>query len=262
MEKIAGYIGISVFVLAALLYANQALERYQRARDKRLASYHERHPQSAALTREQKRLMVFELLPAYLDGDPLLTPVAPQGRLSEIMVNLQVMYRIQGRDSAVQMIEYLLSGQRSARLDDKLIADRKPLKEIRQTVADILGIDVAKVDRVPSTYAWDLAGAAHLAKHAYWCGFLTEAQLWEYLADTARLADQLGRDWHEYTLSYMLGALIALPENPERLNGARDLYQVTPERLAQNPALASYHRYCFHPEKPDPEQRWQQAAGF
>ena len=82
------------------------------------------------------------------------------------------------------------------------------MSKIQKQIAKGLGIEVAEVEAVKSAYAWDLCRAASLAKWCYWCKYLTEAEMWEVLNQVSAIAKEQGKNWQEYTISFLLGRTI------------------------------------------------------
>ena len=47
-----------------------------------------------------------------------------------------------------------------------------------------------------------------LAKWCYWLQYISEAEMWEYLNEGAVKASSLGKDWNDYTVSFLMGRAI------------------------------------------------------
>ena len=82
------------------------------------------------------------------------------------------------------------------------------LIELQTLIADGLKTDLAQVQTTTSTYAWDVCRLVSLAKWCYWLQYISEAEMWKYLNEGAVKASSLGKDWNDYTVSFLMGRAI------------------------------------------------------
>lgn len=165
------------------------------------------HISQTPLTEEQKRLLTYGAILAYYRGESL-TSLMPKEVLDRYQFGLRQQWEITDTASAKATIADLLAQKRSLQFRHLLTETSPELSKIQKQIAKGLGIEVAEVEAVKSAYAWDLCRAASLAKWCYWCKYLTEAEMWEVLNQVAAIAKEQGKNWHEYTISFLLGRTI------------------------------------------------------
>ena len=159
------------------------------------------------LTEEQKRLLTFGAILTYYRGEHLLN-LMPTEILERYKQGLRQQWEITDSISAKETINDLLAQKRSLQFRPLLTQTSPELSKIQKQIAKGLGIEVQQVETVKSAYAWDLCRAASLAKWCYWCKYLTEAEMWEVLNQVAAIAKEQGKNWQEYTISFLLGRTI------------------------------------------------------
>ena len=108
-----------------------------------------------------------------------------------------------------------------------------------------LGIEVAEVEAVKSAYAWDLCRAASLAKWCYWCKYLTEAEMWEVLNQVSAIAKEQGKNWHEYTISFLLGRTIQGFDLEDLIILTSQLFHSKSPSLRKIEDIDVYQKYPF-----------------
>ena len=159
------------------------------------------------MTEEQKRLLTYGAILAYYRGESL-TSLMPKEVLDRYQFGLRQQWEITDTASAKETIADLLEQKRSLQFRHLLTETSPELSKIQKQIAKGLGIEVAEVEAVKSAYAWDLCRAASLAKWCYWCKYLTEAEMWEVLNQVSAIAKEQGKNWQEYTISFLLGSTI------------------------------------------------------
>ena len=123
---------------------------------------------------------------------------------------LQKQWSINGREDAIETLNALLNLELSTELDE-VLAQRVSSEELivlQTLIADGLKTDLAQVRTTTSTYAWDVCRLVSLAKWCYWLQYISEEEMWKYLNEGAVKASSLGKDWNDYTVSFLMGRAI------------------------------------------------------
>ncbi len=239
------YIGFGLFVLILLVSAVRSFAPQSHGSFQSFAPVGKRLSRTDALSEKQKRLLTFSLLPSYLRAEPLLVLKQPGRHSARSKATLAEEWGLDDRDAILAQLDYLLSGARSTSLDTELMEGSELALSSRRAVASALLLSPSCLDAINSTYAWDCGEAAELAKLAYSADFLSEQELWNYLEQISDNAQRFGRDWYEYTLSYLLGRTMQGESLALIKERAYTLFHLPKDALVQEPNLNAYSRYRF-----------------
>jgi len=202
------------------------------------------HINQTPLTEEQKRLLTYGAILAYYRGESL-TSLMPKEVLDRYQFGLRQQWEITDTASAKETIGDLLAQKRSLQFRHLLTETSPELSKIQKQIAKGLGIEVAEVEAVKSAYAWDLCRAASLAKWCYWCKYLTEAEMWEVLNQVSAIAKEQGKNWHEYTISFLLGRTIQGFDLEDLIILTSQLFHSKSPSLRKIEDIDVYQKYPF-----------------
>ena len=202
------------------------------------------HINQQPLTDEQKRLLTYGAILAYYRGENL-TSLMPKEVLDRYQFGLRQQWSVTDAASAKATLSDLLALKRSQQFRPALTQTSAELSKIQKQIAKGLGIEVAEVAAVQSAYAWDLCRAASLAKWCYWCKYLTEAEMWEVLNQVAAIAKEKGKNWQEYTISFLLGRTIQGFDLEEFIILASQLFHSKSPSLRRIEDIDVYQKYSF-----------------
>ena len=202
------------------------------------------HINQDPLTEEQKRLLTFGAILTYYRGEHLLN-LMPTEILERYKQGLRQQWEITDSISAKETIKDLLAQKRSLQFRPLLTQTSPELSKIQKQIAKGLGIEVQQVETVKSAYAWDLCRAASLAKWCYWCKYLTEAEMWEVLNQVSAIAKEQGKNWQEYTISFLLGRAIQGFNLDELIIFTSQLFHSKSPPLRKIEDIDVYQKYSF-----------------
>ena len=190
----------AVFLFALKIYVNKV---YTKKHLQKQIGHINQNP----LTEEQIRLLTFGAILTYYRGENLLNLI-PTEILETYQKGLRRQWEITDTASAKETINDLLAEKRSLQFRHLLTQTSPELSKIQKQIAKGLEIELAQVEAVKSAYAWDLCRAASLAKWCYWCQYITETEMWDILQKVSEIAKEQGKNWQEYTISFLLGRTI------------------------------------------------------
>lgn len=231
---------VAILVIAIIgIYAFTAYLNLKAKRNRKafLAS----HPQTP-LTEEKKRLLTFGAILSLYRYEDILSLVTDSS-MSEYAEGLRDQWDITGREEALETLDTLLSFERSHELDGVLHQHMgsDDLKQLQNTIAQELGMSLAQVQATTSTYAWDVCRLVSLAKWCYWLHYISEEEMWKYHQDGAVKAAAAGKDWNDYTVSFLLGRALQGFQLDDILPNCKTLFQNDPSEQDSD----VYSRYSF-----------------
>lgn len=159
------------------------------------------------LSEEQKRLLAFGAILSYHRGEEILSIVPNQG-LDKYIYGLRNQWQISNSSDAKQILSELLELQRSLSFQPLFDQSSPKLAKIQKAIAKKLEIELEQVEAVKTAYAWDECRAASLSKWCYWCGFISEEEMWSFLQKISEIAKQNSKNWQDYMVSFLLGRTI------------------------------------------------------
>ena len=227
----------AVFLFALQIYINKA---YTKKHLQKQIGHINQNP----LTEEQIRLLTFGAILTYYRGENLLNLI-PTEILETYQKGLRQQWEIIDTASAKQTISDLLAQKRSLQFRHLLTQTSPELSRIQKQIANGLGIELAQVEAVKSAYAWDLCRAASLAKWCYWCQYISETEMWNILQKVSDIAKEQGKNWQEYTISFLLGRTIQGFDLEDLIILTSQLFHSKSPSLRKIEGIDVYQRYSF-----------------
>ena len=227
----------AVFLFALKIYVNKV---YTKKHLQKQIGHINQNP----LTEEQIRLLTFGAILTYYRGENLLNLI-PTEILETYQKGLRRQWEITDTASAKETINDLLAEKRSLQFRHLLTQTSPELSKIQKQIANGLGIELAQVEAVKSAYAWDLCRAASLAKWCYWCQYITETEMWDILQKVSEIAKEQGKNWQEYTISFLLGRTIQGFDLENLIILTSQLFHSKSPSLRKIEGIDVYQRYSF-----------------
>jgi len=227
----------AVFLFALKIYVNKV---YTKKHLQKQIGHINQNP----LTEEQIRLLTFGAILTYYRGENLLNLI-PTEILETYQKGLRRQWEITDTASAKETISNLLAEKRSLQFRHLLTQTSPELSKIQKQIANGLGIELAQVEAVKSAYAWDLCRAASLAKWCYWCQYITETEMWDILQKVSEIAKEQGKNWQEYTISFLLGRTIQGFDLENLIILTSQLFHSKSPSLRKIEGIDVYQRYSF-----------------
>ena len=227
----------AVFLFALQIYINKA---YTKKHLQKQIGHINQNP----LTEEQIRLLTFGAILTYYRGENLLNLI-PTEILETYQKGLRRQWEITDTASAKETISDLLAQKRSLQFRHLLTQTSPELSKIQKQIAKGLEIELAQVEAVKSAYAWDLCRAASLAKWCYWCQYITETEMWDILQKVSDIAKEQGKNWQEYTISFLLGRTIQGFDLENLIILTSQLFHSKSPSLRKIEGIDVYQRYSF-----------------
>ena len=227
----------AVFLFALKIYVNKV---YTRKHLQKQIGHINQNP----LTEEQIRLLTFGAILTYYRGENLLNLI-PTEILETYQKGLRRQWEITDTASAKETISDLLAEKRSLQFRHLLTQTSPELSKIQKQIAKGLEIELAQVEAVKSAYAWDLCRAASLAKWCYWCQYINETEMWDILQKVSDTAKEQGKNWQEYTISFLLGRTIQGFDLENLIILTSQLFHSKSPSLRKIEVIDVYQRYSF-----------------
>lgn len=227
----------AVFLFALKIYVNKV---YTRKHLQKQIGHINQNP----LTEEQIRLLTFGAILTYYRGENLLNLI-PTEILETYQKGLRRQWEITDTASAKETISDLLAQKRSLQFRHLLTQTSPELSKIQKQIAKGLETELAQVEAVKSAYAWDLCRAASLAKWCYWCQYITETEMWDILQKVSDTAKEQGKNWQEYTISFLLGRTIQGFDLENLIILTSQLFHSKSPSLRKIEGIDVYQRYSF-----------------
>ena len=227
----------AVFLFALQIYINKA---YTKKHLQKQIGHINQNP----LTEEQIRLLTFGAILTYYRGENLLNLI-PTEILETYQKGLRRQWEITDTASAKETISDLLAQKRSLQFRHLLTQTSPELSKIQKQIANGLGIEIAQVEAVKSAYAWDLCRAASLAKWCYWCQYISDTEMWNILQKVSDIAKEQGKNWQEYTISFLLGRTIQGFDLEDLIILTSQLFHSKSPSLRKIEGIDVFQRYSF-----------------
>ena len=227
----------AVFLFALQIYINKA---YTKKHLQKQIGHINQNP----LTEEQIRLLTFGAILTYYRGENLLNLI-PTEILETYQKGLRRQWEITDTASAKETISDLLAEKRSLQFRHLLTQTSPELSKIQKQIANGLGIEIAQVEAVKSAYAWDLCRAASLAKWCYWCQYISDTEMWNILQKVSDIAKEQGKNWQEYTISFLLGRTIQGFDLEDLIILTSQLFHSKSPSLRKIEGIDVFQRYSF-----------------
>ena len=227
----------AIFLFALKIYVNKV---YTKKHLQKQIGHINQNP----LTEEQIRLLTFGAILTYYRGENLLNLI-PTEILETYQKGLRRQWEITDTASAKETISDLLAQKRSLQFRHLLTQTSPELSKIQKQIAKGLEIELAQVEAVKSAYAWDLCRAASLAKWCYWCQYISETEMWNILQKVSDIAKEQGKNWQEYTISFLLGRTIQGFDLEDLIILTSQLFHSKSPSLRKIEGIDVFQRYSF-----------------
>ncbi|MNY37212.1 hypothetical protein D3C86_1717580 [compost metagenome] len=135
--------------------------------------------------------------------------------------------------------------QRSTEFKPLLQQSSSELAAIQKSIAKGLGLEISVVEQTNTAYAWDICRAVSLAKWCYWCGYLTENETWSVMEEASGIAKQSGRNWTDYTVSFLIGRTIQGFDLDDIIVESKQILHSQGPSLRKIEDVDVYSRYMF-----------------
>ncbi|RPD90708.1 DUF1266 domain-containing protein [Aureibaculum marinum] len=156
------------------------------------------------LNRNEKHALVFGAILFYHRGEDILE-IKPKDSIDTYKNGLRDSWEITNKEEAFETINNLISLERSKEFDPYLEQPSSDLITIQKKIAKGLKLELEEVQKTKSTFAWDTCRSVSLTKWCFWCGYLSEQECWELINKAVKVAQSLGSNWKNYTISFLLG---------------------------------------------------------
>jgi hypothetical protein len=165
--------------------------------------------------------------------DSLETGLDTKGLLND----LRNYYGIVSRETALETLEWLLDrghsiifeaikDENSFTLDDeeteKLGVFRNNINEVTERLSDQNYIASKDDFLKKSIKAWDLGRLVFVTRCCFQCGYVSEAEAWDYIEKARKAALSIFNNWNDFANSYVVGRAVAFGHNM-MLGGIMDI---------------------------------------
>lgn len=241
----AVYIIIAIVAAGICVYMLYLNYQMKKARKQQLAEFNTRYS-GKPLGENHKRAMAYGAVLSRYRLEPVLS-LTPRSRLEVYREGMNKQWEITNEQSAIDAVNALLNLQRSAQYDEFIRTHQtnKELNKIYAKIAKELNMPEKEVKTVQSTYAWDIGRAVNVAKWCFWIGYLTEEQFYQCLDKCVNLVSQRGRDWTEYTCSFLLGRCIHGFDLNDVASAAQDLLNPSEKMKKKDADITIYRDLSF-----------------
>ncbi len=156
------------------------------------------------LNRNEKNTLVFGAILSYHRGEDILE-IKPKDSIDLYKNGLRDSWEITSKEEALETINNLIFLERSKEFDAFLEQPSSDLTKVQKNIAKGLKLELEEIQKVKSTFAWDTCRSVSLTKWCFWCGYLSEQECWELINNAVKVAQSLGSNWENYTISFLLG---------------------------------------------------------
>lgn len=156
------------------------------------------------LSEEKRKALAYGAILAYHKQETLLG-INPTSNVDSYVIGLKSAWDIGSSEEVHERISQLIKLNRSKEFDAALIDSSKDIEKIKKSIGKALKIDLEQVNQTTSTYGWDIGRAIPVIKWCYWVGYINEKECWDYIHLAADVAREKGKNWTDYTVSFLLG---------------------------------------------------------
>ncbi|MCD8446346.1 DUF1266 domain-containing protein [Tenacibaculum finnmarkense] len=183
----------TIYIIFVITYASKR-------KKKQLEKFNNLKP----LNKSEKNALVFGAILSYHRGEDILE-IKPKDSIDTYKNGLRDSWEISNKEEAIETISALISLERSQEFDKYLLNPSEDLTKIEKKIAKGLKLELGEIQQVKSTFSWDICRAVSLAKWCFWCDYLTEEECWKFINQAVNTAQNLGSNWKDYTISFLLG---------------------------------------------------------
>ncbi|MFV0539877.1 MAG: DUF1266 domain-containing protein [Aestuariibaculum sp.] len=233
--------GVAVVFIIYMVVLQKIMKKKQQSQLDYFNSNHSGTP----LTEQQKRLLTFGAILFYHRNEKILEFI-PKNRLDQYVYGLKQQWEITNSEEAKETLNNLIVLQRSNDFQPFLQQSSSELNKIQKKISKGLNVELSTVEQTNSAYAWDICRAVSLTKWCFWCGYLTEDETWNFIKQATDVATKNGKDWTDYTVSFLLGRTIQGFDLDDVIVESKQILH------SQNPSIRKiedidvYKRYSFH----------------
>ena len=228
--------GIAVVFIIYMIILQTMMKK---KKEKQLESFNKNHS-GTPLSEPQKRLLTFGAILFYSRNEKILG-FTPTNNLDEYIYGLRQQWDISNSETAKEVLTDLLALKRSSEFELLSI----DLAKIQRSISKGLGIEISEVEQTRSAYAWDVCRAVSLAKWCYWCGYLSESETWAVIQQASKIAEHCGKNWTDYTVSFLLGRTIQGFDLDDLIVEAKQILHGQSPLLRKIEDIDVYKRFIF-----------------
>lgn len=232
--------GVAIVFIIYMIFLQRMMKKKNQ---QQLESFNINHSGNP-LTEAQKRLLTFGAILFYNRMEKILG-IAPEKQLATYAHGLSQQWEISNSAEAKETLNDLLALQRSTEFAPIIEQATADVTKIQKQIAKGLGIELSVVEQTKSAYGWDICRVVALAKWCYWCGYLTEAETWDIMNKAAVIANQHGKNWTDYTVSFLLGRTIQGFDLDDLIIEAKQILSGKGPALRKIEDTDVYMRYSF-----------------
>lgn len=232
--------GVAVVFIIYMIFLQRMMKKKNQQQLENFNINHSGNP----LTEQQKRLLTFGAILFYHRMEKILGFV-PEERLDKYIYGLSQQWEISNAEEAKETLNDLLNLQRSSEFQPFIEQASADVTKIQKEIAKGLGIELSVVEQTKSAYGWDICRAVSLTKWCYWSGYLTEAETWNIMEKAAAIAGEHGKDWTDYTVSFLLGRTIQGFDLDDLIIEAKQILSGKGPALRKVADTDVYMRYTF-----------------
>ncbi|MNJ91848.1 hypothetical protein D3C87_95030 [compost metagenome] len=237
------YFIIGGIAVAFIIYLIILQTMMKKRKQQQLDNFNNNHSGNP-LTEQQKRLLTFGSILFYHRGEKILG-ITPEQRLDHYVHGLKQQWDISNPEEAKETLNNLVQLQRSTEFKPLLQQSSSELAAIQKSIAKGLGLEISVVEQTNTAYAWDICRAVSLAKWCYWCGYLTENETWSVMEEASGIAKQSGRNWTDYTVSFLIGRTIQGFDLDDIIVESKQILHSQGPSLRKIEDVDVYSRYMF-----------------
>ncbi len=195
----------------------------------------------SALSSSQKRMLVFGALLFCNQKSAVFSFSTDKER----RVHLRKEYTIIDKESAVKVLGKLLNLEEANTNDIRLLIDNAELNLIKTAIAKGLRVKKEEIDKVSSTYAWDVCRLVSISKWCFCSGYISKQEMWDPISEGVEIASERGTNWEAYTISFLLGRTIQGLEINDIINESKYLYYSKGPLFRRIKDINVYRKYKF-----------------
>ncbi|MGV6943438.1 DUF1266 domain-containing protein [Sphingobacterium kyonggiense] len=192
--------GVAVFFIIYMIILSKNVNRGKAAAMNKFKN-------EEKLSHAEEQLLAFGAILFVARDEPVFSFV-PNRKLTDYEYGLKNQWDIYDSDSAKEALDDLLNLYRTRDFDIHLENPSPEIERIQKRVSKDLDIPLADVQAIDSTYAWDIGRAIPLARGCYWIDYISKEECLDYMRKAAQIAVSKGKNWREYSASFLLGRTI------------------------------------------------------
>ena len=212
---------ISIFLLAALLIVSCGKKEEKTATTETVTTKTEetKTEKKGKLSKEQQNLLVFGAVLAARNNMPYdeLTPAEFKDASIQVLGSS---WEITDSASAkLQLDDLLNAGHRKEgdpileKIKTNAPADLEEAaglyNDVKKNLIDSYGYTEEQINSIKTISAWDYDRLVNVARFSYYAGYITEAEMWDYINKAATAAKADYNSWNDYFAGVIIGRAIS-----------------------------------------------------